>query len=188
MQSRISSRDIAAIAGGLAVGIIGSRLMMPVLAAGSGSVRGRLGQDPFERLIQDHRSISATLRKMEEAAHASTATRARLFLTLKRTLAKHAMAEEDVVYPILSDQGHSREDAKHLYDEHADMKIHLYELENMLKSGTDWTHRVRSLRTLIEGHIREEEDIQFPKLRDALGSRKVRQLSGQIHREEALVL
>ena len=37
---------------------------------------------------------------------------------LKRKLAKHAMAEEDVVYPIVHNQTAETTESKHLYDEH----------------------------------------------------------------------
>ncbi len=94
-------RDVAVIAGGVAVGVIGSRLLAPVMASASGTVRARLGADPFDRLIQDHEEIKSILRKMETVGTDAPAQRMKLFLALKRTLAKHAMAEEDVVYPQL---------------------------------------------------------------------------------------
>ena len=53
------------------------------------------------------------------------AKRARLFLKLKRTLAKHATAEEDVVYPLLTGPGEREDAARALYDDHAEMKIAL---------------------------------------------------------------
>jgi len=147
-----------------------------------------MGADPFDRLIEDHRHILSTLGEMESVPTDSTLTRAKLFLTLKRTLGKHALAEEDIVYPLLHDEAQSREDSKHLYDEHADIKIHLFELEMLLKSNQDWTSRVRSLRELIEHHVRDEEDVQFPKLKAALEQTRVQRLPAQIRREEAMLL
>lgn len=187
-QARSIYRDMAAVAGGLAVGIAGSRLLPPLAASASGSVRTRFGKDPFQRLIRDHRYIAATLEQMETAAPEDTAQRAKLFLILKRTLGKHAMAEEDVVYPLLHDEIHDEQQSKQLYSEHADIKIHLFELEKLLKAGEDWTDRVRTLRYLIVEHVREEEEVEFPKLREALQKKHGRMLSGQIHREEAMVL
>lgn len=187
-EHRSIRRDIAAMAGGLAVGILGSRLMVPMFAAANGAMRARLGEDSFELLIQDHRHIISILDEMERGPGDALVRRARLFLTLKRTLAKHALAEEDVVYPLLHQDVHDVKESKHLYDEHADMKIALFELERMLKSKADWTTRVRSLRELVQKHIRQEEDVEFPKLRRMMSESKSRKLSGLIHREEALVL
>jgi len=180
--------DIAAMAGGLAVGILGSRLMAPMFAAANGALRAKLGEDAFELLIQDHRQIISTLDEMERTPGDSMARRARLFLTLKRTLAKHALAEEDVVYPLLHQDVHDVKESKRLYNDHADMKIGLFELERSLKSKADWTAQVRSLRDSLHKHIREEEDVEFPKIRRMLSEHRSRRLSGMIHREEALVL
>lgn len=68
------------------------------------------------------------------------------------------------------------------------MKIALFELECTVKHGKDWSRLVSRLRTLIEGHIREEEEESFPALRRALSERRSRSLAGQIRREEAMVL
>ncbi len=176
----------AALAG-LAVGLIGSRLLPPLLAQLVGTARS--GVDPFARLIDEHRKISGLLDEMESVVGEGAAVkRGRLFMRLKRTLAKHSMAEEDVVYPILFSQVHDERGSKHLYDEHADIKIHLYEIEQCLMRGEDWTPHVRALRTVIEDHVREEEQEGFPKLRQALDEKRSKKVAGFIGREEAMVL
>jgi hemerythrin superfamily protein len=147
-----------------------------------------MGRDPFDRLIQDHREILETLDRMEQTPQDSHATRAKLFLKLKRKLSKHAMAEEDIIYPMLNDATHDNSESKALYEDHADIKIRLFEIEQSVKSGNDWSDQVRSLRHLIETHAREEEETEFPKLREALDTQRTRALTSQIHREEALIL
>ena len=188
MADRISAREIAMLAGGMAAGIIGSRLLPPLLVQAVGSVRSRFGEDPFEPLIRDHRYIVSVLNDMENVSAGSTVHRMKLYLSLKRTLAKHAMAEEDVVYPLLHDEGGDPQSSKHLYSEHADMKIHLYELEQLIKKSEDWTANVRSLRDLIQKHIHEEEQVEFPKLRRMLDEHRNGILARHIRREEAMVL
>src|SRR3954466_9001361 len=93
--------DIAALAGGVALGVLASRLLPPVVANASGAVRAKFGQDPFRKLEQDHRQIQSMLRQMAAASEESAAQRLKLLLMFKRSLGKHALAEEDVVYPIL---------------------------------------------------------------------------------------
>ena len=125
---------------------------------------------------------------MQEVSQENRAERTKLFLSLKRTLAKHALAEEDIVYPLLHEDVRDVKESKHLYDEHADIKIHLFELERMLMANENWSRRVESLRDLIERHARDEEEIEFPRLRQALDDQRSRTLSQHIRREEALVL
>src|ERR671933_348079 len=60
-RQRPLTRDIAAVASGLAVGVVGSRLLPPLVASAAGSVRATLGENPFERLTEDHRSVLALL-------------------------------------------------------------------------------------------------------------------------------
>ena len=64
---RISNWNAAALAGGVALGVLGSRLLPPVVAQAGGTARARLGRDPFRKLEDDHRVIEATLQEM--AAH-----------------------------------------------------------------------------------------------------------------------
>jgi len=183
-----TKRDLVVAAGGMALGVLASRLLPPLIASANGTIAAKRGDDPFERLIQDHRAIISTLQQMEAAPREAWARRGTLFLKLKRTLAKHAMAEEDVVYPALHDDAMDTHGSKHLYQEHADMKIHLFELERMLKNKSDWTQTVRELRTLIQKHIHDEENVEFPKVRRALSEQQRSDIAGQIRREEALVL
>lgn len=97
-------RDVATLGAGLAVGMIASRVLAPMLASASGSVKSRLGEDPFQLLIDDHREVLDTLQTMEVLPEDATARRMKAFLMVKRSLAKHAMAEEDIVYPLLYEE------------------------------------------------------------------------------------
>jgi hemerythrin superfamily protein len=182
------TRNVAMVLGGVAAGMVGSRLLPPVFAAMTASNRARAGGDPFALLIEDHRQIRSILDEMVAAPTASTVRRGRLFLMLKRKLAKHAMAEEDVVYPIVRSDSANGGERKHLYDEHADMKILLHTVESQLKAGEDWTTSVLPLRDLIRRHAEEEESTIFPELRRELGREMLPKVSGQISREEALIV
>jgi hemerythrin-like domain-containing protein len=178
----------AILLGGIAAGAVAGRLLPPLVSALLGSGRVRVGGDPFALLIDDHRQIQSILDQMMAAPADSTARRAGLFLKLKRKLAKHAMAEEDVVYPIVRNESATGNERRHLYDEHAEMKIMLYELEAQLKAGEEWAATVGPLRELIRRHIEEEEGTIFPQLRRQLSASELPQVSGQISREEALIV
>jgi hemerythrin superfamily protein len=179
-----AKRDIATLVGGIALGMVGSRLLPPLMAMAVGLRK----PDPVERLIQDHREILSILSDMERTPADATARRTKQFLKLKRVLAKHALAEEDIVYPVLHERGGHVEQIRSLYDEHLDIKIHLYELERLLMDGADWRGRVNDLHDIIAAHAREEEDVEFPRLREIINQRSGRMISGQVSREEALIL
>jgi hemerythrin superfamily protein len=182
-----NGRDFAVLVGGVAAGILGTRLLPPLLASASGAIRAKRSGDPFKLLIQDHRRLVSILAEMEKTPQDSMGRRNTLFLMFKRKLAKHALAEEDVVYPLLHDedeQGQSR----HLYHEHADMKILLYQVEESLLAGTDWKAPVACLQNLITSHIQDEEQNVFPKMRQVLDKERRARVSGMISMEESLIL
>jgi iron-sulfur cluster repair protein YtfE (RIC family) len=188
-SNRSTARDVAAVIAGLAAGVLGSRLLPPLLANANGSKRARQGHNPFELLIEDHRQILTLVNDLAgQSAETPTARRASSFMMLKRKLAKHAMAEEDVVYPLLHTQDGHTQSSKELYDDHADIKILLFRMEELLKQGADWSQPVRSLQELLERHIEEEELVTFPTLRQKLDDERLPAVSGQIRREEAMVL
>jgi len=187
-DSGISTNGLMAFAGGVLVALVASRLMPPLVAQAAGTLRAQAGRDPFDALAHDHRVILSLLDQMEDSPDHATMRRTQLLLRLKRRLAAHALAEEDVVYPLLHDRAHEEEDTRRLYAEHADMKMHLFALEQMPKDDPRWRARVGELRALIAGHVHQEEDVDFPRLRERLDDRATARLSGGVAREKALVL
>ncbi|WP_029008983.1 hemerythrin domain-containing protein [Azospirillum halopraeferens] len=181
----MSAGGLAAFAGGAIVAVIASRVLPPLLAGAAGRVAGG---DPFDALAEDHRRILALLDAMERTHASATFRRTQLLLRLKRRLAAHALAEEDVIYPLLHDRAREEEDTRRLYAEHADMKMHLFALEMMPKDDPAWPGRVSELRMLIAEHVHQEEEVDFPKLREALDRRATARLSGTVRREKALLL
>jgi iron-sulfur cluster repair protein YtfE (RIC family) len=147
-----------------------------------------MGQDPFAGLIREHRELLALLDQMEHASDARAFRRGILFYLFKRKLAKHAMAEEDVVYPMLTEDAERADAAHKLYEEHGRMKVLLFDLEQSIKSNEGWSKAVRGLREQIEPHARQEEQVEFPALRDRLDNARKVKLARKIHQEEAVIV
>jgi hemerythrin superfamily protein len=184
----LSTGNMAAFAGGAVAAVVASRMLPPLMAQAVGSARAAAGRDPFDALIKDHRHFVELLSEMERSPNDAVFQRTQLLLRLKRRLTAHALAEEDVIYPMLHDRANAVEDARHLYEEHAEMKIHLHALEQMPKGDPRWLDRVGALKALIQTHARQEEEIDFPKLRQLLSDRQTTRLSGSLQREKAFVL
>jgi iron-sulfur cluster repair protein YtfE (RIC family) len=173
---------------GAGAGALLGRFLPVFLAKGSGFAQAAAGGDPFAGLIQEHRILLSLLDKMEGVPSTHGAKRKVLFLAFKRTIGKHAMAEEDIIYPLLKTEAERHEATQKLYREHAGMKIHLFELERALHGDDEWRDAVRTLRSEIEPHAREEEETEFPALRELLGRSETARLSGKIRQEEALIV
>jgi hemerythrin superfamily protein len=182
------TRSFGLLFGGVAAGIVASRLLPPVVATLKGRGRTRAGANPFDQLIDDHREILSLLDSMLELPEPSRVRKTRLYMMLKRKLAKHALAEEDVIYPLVRNDSASGDERRHLYDQHADMKILLHQTGEMLRKGEAWNETVGMLRSLIREHAEEEEKTIFPELSRELKEIQWPKISGQISREEALIL
>lgn len=163
--------------------------MLPIFfAMGNGAARAALGEDPFAGLIREHRELLALLDEMELTPQERPMRRTMLAYLFKRKIAKHAMAEEDVVYPMLIDEAERAEAARKLYEEHGRMKVLLFEVEQSIRDQGRWRTAVRGLRAEIEPHARQEEQIEFPALRERMDKAGRVKLARNIHREEAVIV
>lgn len=180
-----SSNGYGMALAGVVAGFLAARVLPPLIAQAGGRLAP---SDPFDRLAQDHRAILDLIDRLEDAE--SSANRGILLLRLKRRLTVHALAEEDIVYPLLRQEVGEEEAVKRLYAEHGDIKIHLYVLETLVSGGstTEWRSRVESLRELIAEHAVQEEEVEFPRLRRLLRQDELTVMAGRMQREKALVL
>ncbi len=187
-QSKTKLQPWTMVGIGAAGGMLVGRLLPIFLANANGAARAAVGRDPFEPLIREHRELLALLDKMENVPQSRRVRRATLFYLFKRKIAKHAMAEEDVVYPMLTDDLERGDAARKLYAEHGRMKVLLFELERSIKNEEGWLNAVRGLRGEIEPHARQEEEIEFPALRARTDKAKQIKLARKIHQEEAVIV
>jgi iron-sulfur cluster repair protein YtfE (RIC family) len=176
------------IAFGALAALLASRLAPPLAGRAGGSLLARAGRDIFASLARDHRLVLGLIAAMEATPDSARARRTAMLLQLKRMLAAHAMAEEDVLYPMLSQDAGREAAVEKLYHEHADMKVGLFALEHIPKNAPEWRRRLRALRTLIASHARQEEEQEFPRLRAALAPRDAARLAGEIQREKSMLL
>ncbi len=164
------------------------RVAGPLAGKAAGSARAAAGGgDAFDELTADHKRVLAALAKAE--VEQTAAKKLALFTLIKRDLSKHALAEEDVVYPLIVDKLLADDAAHHLYKEHGQIKVLLAEIEESLELGDDrlYRARVKLLRDTIERHAAEEETQWFPHLKARLDEQKRVLVAGKVDREKALI-
>jgi hemerythrin superfamily protein len=167
----------AAAVAGAAVGIaanLGRKLVMQGISASA-------GEWP-EVLAAEHAAVLALFDKIEETADNQTTMRTHILTKIKNALGKHALEEENVIYPALR-EANSVHDADALNAEHGYVKTYLYELENMPKEGAPFLAKIREFRAMLEAHMRMEENEVFPALRGALSEEKNAKLTTAMNRE-----
>lgn len=168
---------MAAAVAGAAVGIaanLGRKLVVQGLSGASG--------DWAEALGAEHAAVLALFDKIEATGDNQAGARAHILTKIKNALGKHALEEENVIYPALR-ESNAVHDADALNGEHGYVKTYLFELENMPKTGEAFLAKVREFRAMLEAHMRMEEDEVFPALRDSLSEERNASLGAAMHRE-----
>ena len=138
--------------------------------------------DWFDALKTEHKLTLAIFDKIEATDDNQTMMRSHLLAKLKYALTKHALEEENVIYPALR-QANETDDADELTSEHGYVKTYLYELETLPNDSARWLARVRDFRAMIEEHMREEENDIFPALRSKLSQEQNAQLTTMMNKE-----
>lgn len=172
---------IGAVAGAAAVGLIAGLVADRGRKAMTQAAEGLAG-DWVDVLKAEHLLVFEMFDRLEGAAANETGKRTRMLIKIRQAITKHAVQEENVIYPALAQADPSGEAAK-LFAEHADVKTALYELEVLAKDDPQWMPKARALRHNIEEHARKEEDEVFPALRNQLSDEDSAKLTALMLRE-----
>jgi hemerythrin superfamily protein len=166
----------AAIAGAaIAVAAnLGRKAMMQGMSASAG--------DWDEVLAAEHDSALLIFDKLLATDGTQTFKRTMLVKKLTHALDKHAHEEEHVVYPALRDANEAH-DADLLESEHGYVKTFLYDLNEMAKDAPNFLEKVREFRTMIEAHMRMEEEQVFPRFKQALTEAQNARITSLVNKE-----
>lgn len=169
---------VGAAVAGAALGLAANagRKLFTQMASGGAS------GDWLELIKAEHELTRAIFTKMISTDDNQTMMRSHLLTKLKYALTKHALEEENVLYPALR-QANLTEDADHLGEEHAYIKTYLYELETMPNDSPEWLARVRDFRTMIEDHMRDEEDEILPGFHERLSAEQNSRITAMMNKE-----
>ena len=168
---------IGAAAAGVAVGLVANLgrkfvVQSPTLMAG----------DWDKALKAEHEAALKIFDGLAHTTEANTTKRSMMLSQLKHALAKHALQEENVIYPAIRESG-DKVDADKLNHDHGYVKQFLYELEAMPKDSPEWLRKLAEFRNQIEAHMREEEDEVFPALKAKLDAEKNKTLTTLMNKE-----
>lgn len=166
-----------AAAGGAALGLLAMFGRKAVVQAPTA-----LAGNWDEALAAEHAATLKIFDSIEATDETAALRRNMLLAHLKHALIKHAIEEENVIYPALREAG-QKEAADELNKEHGYVKQYLYELENSPTASPDWIMKVRQFRADIEKHMREEETHLFPMLRAQLSEEKNKALTLAMNKE-----
>lgn len=138
--------------------------------------------DWLDALKAEHRLIEKQFRKLLETNEENMIKRELLLTRIAYALNKHAIEEENVIYPALSEGGFA-EHARRLAEEHLQIKTFIYDLRRISSKDPQWIVKAREFWDLVQHHVREEEDEVFPAFRDTLSREESRKLTVMLNWE-----
>lgn len=182
--TQVSRREFGALASGLLVTTALGAAACGTTGGGSPGRSGAAG-DPFRMLAEEHREVDRMLQRIVSTQ--DPGDRRELLSEVRLALTRHAVAEENALYPVAVEQASLRDEAPELFQEHGQIKVALCQLEQAPAEGQAFTRGVMALRQFILDHAGEEESEVFPRLRNALAPAQVQRLDQMLRRERSVV-
>jgi iron-sulfur cluster repair protein YtfE (RIC family) len=163
-----TARSVLVTAGVAALANIGRKVATQAPTA--------MASDWCEGLIREHDATLAAIDRLAATPADHPQRRTVQLAALKHMIGNHALEEENVIYPMLR-RGSESEDVGELHKEHGEVKAMLFELTQMDKADPGFDVTLRRLRDGLAEHMREEEDVLFPALRERLSAEENRKLT-----------
>jgi hemerythrin superfamily protein len=123
--------------------------------------------DWVQALTAEHRLVEKTFQALLKTSDDEVLKREMLLTKIAYALTKHAIEEENVIYPALAENARA-EQSQHLTQDHAQVKTFIYDLRRTETSDPRWLIKAQAFFETLQKHVREEEDEVFPAFRDAL--------------------
>lgn len=148
--------------------------------------------DAITLLKDDHKTLRDLTSKLADTTERAVETRKTLLARIEAILTAHTAIEEELFYPAFAEAAGDIE-AKRMVaegiEEHraADSKV-IPDLHKLDPSSVQWSGDAKVLKDYIFHHLEEEEEEMFPRMRDLLDRRAMRELGDRMEkrREELL--
>ena len=136
------------------------------------------------QLTAEHAAVKRLLKAMTGSEVGEAVKRVALLDNVASALTRHAVEEENVIYPALREAG---ADVDILYAEHTRMKTLIAQLKDLSPDDPEWSAKAKALKTLVYAHVRKEETQFFPLLHDSAEAPETDKLTKLVRRQGAKV-
>lgn len=129
------------------------------------SAEGALPLTIYAVLKGEHREVSALFKVLESTPKVES-VREVTFKKLQSELISHSIAEQEVVYPMLSQKTNNTEIIDEAQSDHAEIERLLDSIQMANANSDDWKNRVEILKEKVEHHVKEEETQMFEEMQN----------------------
>ena len=180
LELSLSRRRFTALGSLMAAG---AALLPSIILTRRAAAQQSTSGDAFQILIDDHRKVDQMLQQIGSTD--DTQKRMALVRQLADALTRHAVAEENVIYPAVRQKSLTGLDAMTSVKDHADIKTYLYVLQNTTDKA-EWQEQFEALKEEIKSHVEQEESDMFPALRAELSAEELAKMTRAVTREMGL--
>ena len=133
-------------------------------------------ENVIDLLTADHREVQALV---QEALAAED--RRELLDVIIGQLVRHSVAEETIVYPVMvAELSDGKQAVEHDTEEHKELEALMKKLEDRDLSVAEQTSTLEKLKEVLDDHVSDEEDEQFPRLRAELSDERLETMGGAV--------
>lgn len=135
--------------------------------------------DAIELLTQQHRETEDLFERFEQTSDPEQ--QQDIATTAIKELRLHTAIEEEIFYPAVREQGGELEqDVLEDLEEHHAVETLLDELEGMEPSQERFAAKFRVVSEMVLHHVQEEEQEQFPQVREQFDDQRLQDLGDQM--------
>lgn len=143
-------------------------------------------QDVLDLLTQEHREVADLLDQLSMPG-TQEFDRRDIADVVIASLVRHSVAEEMYVYPAMREHlEDGQELVEHDIVEHQQLEESLKELEGLEPDDKRFAEVVDQLRAVLADHVQDEEEEQFPRLREKIPADELVELRGKVELAEKL--
>jgi len=136
-----------------------------------------MSTDAIVLLREDHQDVKRLFTEFENAGENAYATKQKLADQIIAMLTVHTYLENECVYPRVRELVPDVEDdILESYEEHHVADVLVMELDAMSVENERFAPKMKVLAENVRHHIKEEEDVWFPKVREALGRKELQEI------------
>jgi hemerythrin superfamily protein len=139
----------------------------------------------FNTLRGEHQEIRSLMHRLLATTDDAPGVRVRFELIdyIRDEMIAHARAEEREFYAVMKQYDATKDEAQERLDEHEELERWVEELISMPPADPMWMASFESFVSMVERHLRHEEEELFPRARNLLTDEQARQID-QLYREE----
>ena len=138
-----------------------------------------MSENVIDLLVTDHREVVTAVEAV--LATEDPAQRRELTDAIIGQLVRHSVAEETVVYPVMRQSLPDGDEAvEHDTKEHKELEVIMKNLESADAATPLFTELVGQLKEVLDDHVKDEEEEQFPLLRQHLDDERLVEMGAAV--------